>query len=477
LNEISIIEEKLPLSQKINYSLANVSLNTLNGIIGTGITFFYITILGLDPLRAGNVWLIFGIWNAINDPLIGVIQDRTKGGRNGRRMPYLRYGSFVYAALFILCWYPIGDIGNQTVLFYNLLLALCAFDTLFTMLGCIIYPLPAEIAIKSSNRSTLMVWSNIIGGLFGFITSVLTSVLLIDSGADSLNSLHPWFRPIMIIIGVSMGLLMFITSFYLKENLYTTDEEPLSFFKSFIETFKNSPFLVYEIGVFLILIAQSMLTTGMLFYMKDVLQISGILVTIPYIILALSQVAFSLVVNKMIKKYGLKKNLILGAIWLIFSLFLMFWIGWWYMGALVGLLLASFGISAISLTSSPMFADIVDYDEILTGKRRETSYSGIQAFLTKFSISIGTWLFLLIIDSYGYISNKIFDQFPQPQPAQFGIMLAMFVIPAIIALFTLLIMRFYKLDGLEWEKEKAKLAEVHLRKEIEFLQKQKQKTK
>jgi GPH family glycoside/pentoside/hexuronide:cation symporter len=220
-----------------------------------------------------------------------------------------------------------------------------------------------------------------------------------------------------------------------------------------------------------------MLTTGMLFYMKDVLQISGILVTIPYIILALSQVAFSLVVNKMIKKYGLKKNLILGAIWLIFSLFLMFWIGWWYMGALVGLLLASFGISAVSLTSSPMFADIVDYDEILTGKRRETSYSGIQAFLTKFSISIGTWLFLLIIDSYGYISNKIFDQFPQPQPAQFGIMLAMFVIPAIIALFTLLIMRFYKLDGLEWEKEKAKLAEVHLRKEIEFLQKQKQKTK
>lgn len=475
MSEPTTIEEKLPLSQKVNYSLANVSLNTLNGIIMTGMTFFYIAILGLDPIKAGNAWLIFGIWNAINDPILGNLQDRTRT-KHGRRMPYLRYGSFAYSILFILCWYPIGDTGNQTVLFYNLLLALCAFDTLFTMLGVIIYPLPAEIAIKSSNRSTLMLWSNIIGGLFGLVTSVLTSMLLLDSDSTSIDSLHPWFRPVMIIIGVSMGIMMFITSFFLKENLYTTEEEPLGFFKSFVVTFKNCPFIVYEIGVFLVLIAQTMLTTGLLYYMDDVLQIEGILVTIPYVLLALSQVAFSILVNNMIKKYGLKKVLIIGVIWLIFSLLMMFGIGWWYIGAIFGLIFASLGIAAVSLTSSPMFADIIDYDELkISGKRREASYSGIQAFLTKFCISIGNWLFLLIIKYSGYISDPLYIG-PQPFSARLGIMVSMFIVPGIIATFTLFIMRFYKLDGPEWNIQKTHLAEIHLQKEMEFLEKQKQRS-
>ncbi len=386
------------------------------------------------------------------------------------RMPYLRYGSFFYAALFILCWYPLGDTSSQNVLFYNLLIALCAFDTLFTMLGCIIYPLPAEIAIKSSNRSTLMLWSNIIGGIFGLVTSVLTSSLLLDR-----ETLHPLLRPVMIVIGVSMGLLMFVTSFFLKENLYTTEEEPLGFFKSFVETFKNTPFLIYEIGVFLVLIAQSMLTAGLLYYMDDVLQIEGILVTIPYVILALSQVGFSILVNFLIKKKGLKKIMIAGALWLIFSLVLMFGIGWWYIGAMFGLIFASLGIAAVSLTSSPMFADIVDFDEVLTGKRREASYSGIQAFLTKFCISIGNWLFLAIIDMSGYISNLNYIG-PQPFSAKLGIMIAIFIVPAVIASLTTIVMKFYKLDGPEWDKQKLKLEIIHREKEETFLKKQKSMT-
>ncbi len=472
MSETRILEEKLPLSQKINYSLANMSLNSLNGIVITGFSFFYVTILGLDLLTAGNMWLIFGIWNAINDPILGTLQDRTRT-KIGRRKPYIRYGSFIYAALFILCWYPFGNLENQTVLKWNFLLSLCAFDTLFTMIGCILYPLPAEIAIKSSNRSTLMLWSNIIGGIFGLVTSTVTSVLLLDSGSESIDSLHPWFRPSMIIIGIIMGIILFITSFFLKENMYTIEEKPLGFFKSFMETFKNIPFLIYEIGVFMVLIAQSMLNGGLLYYMNDVLRIEGLLSTIPYVLLALSQVIFSIIINKLIKKNGLKKILVLGGIWLIISLILMFFIGWWYIGAIIGLILASFGIAAVSLTSSPMFSDIIDYDEILTGKRREASYSGIQAFLTKFCISIGNWLFLLIIDKFGYISQKVIPQLPQPYPAQFGIMIAIFIIPAAILSITLVVMIFYKLDGPEWDKQKAELELIHYKKEIEFLQKRK----
>ena len=87
MSESTPFEEKLPLSQKVNYSLANMSLNTLNGIVMTGLSFFYVTILGLDLITVGNMWLIFGIWNAINDPLLGVVQDRTTT-KIGRGKPY-----------------------------------------------------------------------------------------------------------------------------------------------------------------------------------------------------------------------------------------------------------------------------------------------------------------------------------------------------------------------------------------------------
>ncbi|MBN2157620.1 MAG: MFS transporter [Candidatus Lokiarchaeota archaeon] len=462
---MSEIKEKLPLSQKIHYALANMSLNSLNGIIGSGMIFFYTNKLLLDPDLVGIAWLIFGIWNAINDPLLGTLQDRTKT-RMGRRIPYLRFGSFVYGALFILCWYPLGNIANELVLFFNLLLALCAFDTLFTMLGCILYPLPAEIAIKSSNRSTLMVWSNIIGGIFGLVTNVLVTYLLIG---DESTEIHPLFKPAMIAIGILMSSIMFISSFFLKENLYTVEEEPLGFIESFKETFKNRPFIIYEAGVFLFLIAQTMLTTGLLYYINDVLNLSGIQVVIPYVLLALSQVGFSILANRLVPIYGLKKLLIGGAIWVCGSLILMFGIGWWFIGALIGLLIASFGIAVVSLTSSPLFADIIDYDEIQTGKRREASYSGIQAFLTKFCISIGNWLFLFIIKRFGYEAN----QTSQSQFAQLGIMLSMFVIPAIIAISTLLIVSYYPLYGPEWEQQKLELAKIHHEKEIEFLKKHK----
>ena len=118
----------------------------------------------------------------------------------------------------------------------------------------------------------------------------------------------------MVIIGIAMGIMMFVNSFFLKENLYTIEEEPLGFIQSFVETFKNKAFLVFEVAVFLVLIAQSMLSTGLLFYIDSVLQIEGFYITIPYVLLALSQVVFSIIINRLVPKYGLKNLLVFGAV-------------------------------------------------------------------------------------------------------------------------------------------------------------------
>ena len=112
-----------------------------------------------------------------------------------------------------------------------------------------------------------------------------------------------------------------------------------------------------------------------------------------------------------------------------------------------------------------VIADIVDYDETRTGKRRETTYSGINALLTKPAISIANWLFLRIINDFGFDSF----QTTQSSSTQMGIMIGFSLIPAIFLIFSSIVMLFYPLDGSEWLAQKAELIKIHEKKEIDYL--------
>ena len=97
-------EEKVSVSSKFWLCSADCLCGTLSGLItGGGMTYFYTKYLGLDEGLASIVWMIFAVWNALNDPLFGYISDRTKS-KLGRRIPYIRYGALLYGVIFILSY-------------------------------------------------------------------------------------------------------------------------------------------------------------------------------------------------------------------------------------------------------------------------------------------------------------------------------------------------------------------------------------
>ena len=68
----------------------------LQSLVAAGaLTYYFVNIRGLSTSYTGIVWLLFGVWNAINDPLFGYISDRTKN-KLGRRIPYIRYGAPIF---------------------------------------------------------------------------------------------------------------------------------------------------------------------------------------------------------------------------------------------------------------------------------------------------------------------------------------------------------------------------------------------
>jgi GPH family glycoside/pentoside/hexuronide:cation symporter len=453
---------KLPLKSKLAYGGLGAGISLPSQIAFSAITFFYNVKLGLNPNLIGLAWMIFSIWNAVNDPLFGFIGDSTKSEKYGRRIPYIRFGAPIYGVIFILCWFPLVDIKNQLALFLNFIIVLFAFDTIFTILGLINFTLPAEMAMTAKERSNLLVYGNILNSIALLISFILPIILLTGNG--SLVDVSA-FLVTMVLVGIISAVILFLSSFYLKENKYTQMETSLPVSKGIIETFKNKPFLIFEISNFSFTLAQTILTTAIFYYIDYILVVSGLIASIPLLLVFLVIFAFLIVFNKLIVRYGVKKIFIFSILWTGLSFIILFFLGWILTTALIGFVLIGIGMSGYMLSNQVLIADIVDYDETRTGKRRETTYSGINALLTKPAISIANWLFLTIISSLGFQEGLQ----PQEYSAQLGILIGFTLIPAIFLIMGGIMMFLYRLDGPEWLSQKQELIKVHEKKETDYL--------
>ena len=143
-------EENVPLSSRIFVSAADGFVNLMQGVISAALSFYFVKNRGMDEGLAGLVWILFGIWNAINDPLYGYI---------GRRIPYIRYGAPLIAIAYIACWIHWPGDGNDTILFIQLLLTLFFYDTFYTAVASALYVMPFEMAVSNKARGSLLVWT------------------------------------------------------------------------------------------------------------------------------------------------------------------------------------------------------------------------------------------------------------------------------------------------------------------------------
>ena len=169
-------EERVPVKSRVWISIADSSTAILQSLVAaSALTYYFVKLRGLDPKMAGVVWLLFGIWNAINDPLLGYISDRTRS-KIGRRLPYIRFGAPLLALFFILFWiYLPGSDTNQTMLFLQMLVVLFLYDTIYTSIATNIYIMPYEMAVSNKARSSIYIWK--------IIFMVFTIIIPLGTGA------------------------------------------------------------------------------------------------------------------------------------------------------------------------------------------------------------------------------------------------------------------------------------------------------
>ena len=188
---------------------------------------------------------------------------------------------------------------------------------------------------------------------------------------------------------------------------------------------------------------------------------------LPLLVFFIVVFLFFPIYSKLIIKYGLKKIFALVLIFTGISFVISFFIAWNLYTSFIAMILIGIGISGYYITNQLVMADVIDNDEILTGKRRETSYAGMNALVTKPTNSLGPWILLSVITMFGFNNTP---GAVQEESAKLGIMIAFTLIPAILILISAFFIRYFPLSGPEWSKKKEELHRIHLEKEKAYLE-------
>jgi len=465
--KIELPEEKLTKKTKLGFSFGSLANNILNGFVFANITFFYNQKLNADASLLAFAWLLFAIWNTVNDPIVSYFIDNTRT-KIGRRIPYIRYGSFLYALAFIFCWIPIAPQGNQIALFFNFLLVLFLLDTMFSIVGCCFFCLPAEIAITAKGRASLGVYTSLIG-LLNIVIGIILPIMLLTTQ----EGIPDIFYISIIILGLLCALILFGTSYLYKENMFAQLQPHEPFIEGLRLTLKNKALWIFMVPAFFIAIAFPIFQTGLLYYIDYI--ISG-LDLILFVLALIIGIIVGMAINVVrVATLGPKRIMIVNLTVISAGFMVMFIMGQNTALVAIPTFAMGFGFAGAMVSSGVIMGDVIDNDEVITGKRREAIYGGVNAIVTKPSLSIANWLFLMMLTTFQFVDPILVgdDYVKQAQSASgiLGILIAFCLVPSILTAICALALYWYPLDGPEWLMKKKDLIELHQKKEQEYLQK------
>ncbi|MCP4749377.1 MAG: hypothetical protein GY866_00655 [Proteobacteria bacterium] len=123
---------KLSLGIKIGFGVGDIYGGGAMVIIGFFYLYFLTDILLIAPALAGTVFLVSKIWDAVSDPIMGIISDRTRT-RFGRRRPYFLIGMLLIFLSFFMMWYPV-DFSLEIHRFTYVVVAYVFFSTAYTII-------------------------------------------------------------------------------------------------------------------------------------------------------------------------------------------------------------------------------------------------------------------------------------------------------------------------------------------------------
>lgn len=426
----------LPLRLKLLFSTGDLSTSIPLAIIMFFQLYFLTDVAGLRPDLAGWSVGLSRIWDAINDPLFGLISDRIRT-RWGRRRVLLLFGAIPLGLTFTFMWMTpsFGQVG--LAIYYALMFIL--FDTVFTLVHVGYNALTPEMTSDYDERSTLngfrMVFS--ISGTLGAI--VLTTILgwyISDS------------RLLYGLVGLALGFLIMIPPWIVfrvtRERSAAELPAPLPVGEALRATLSNYPFRLV-MGLYLLSwTTASILAAVLVYYARYYLLVPE---QANYFVLTAEGAAilFIPMVVWLSRRLDKRRAFILGMVSWIAILMGLFALPRDQVSLAYSLaFLAGLGIATAYVVPWAMVPDVVEYDQARTGQRREGSFYAFASFFQKLATGFAIWAMGQAFAWAGYVTPTQGQAQPvQPDQALQAIRFFAGPAPTLLLLFAIACAWFY----------------------------------
>ncbi len=460
---------KVPMTQKIAFGFGMLANQMFPAIISIFIVVL-VESLGFPGWMWGVVSLVPRLFDAITDPIMGFISDNTKS-RWGRRRQYVMLGAIIMGISFIIMWQLFKDNSLDYNFYYFL------FTSLVFYLGLTIFSVPYvamgyEMSDDFHERTNIMAIAQFIGQ-WAWVIAPWFWILMDDK--DWFPSSEVAVRELAVWVAIICMIFAMIPAIFIKsKSTLNEDYESITFSSilkklhtifivNFGEAFKMKPFRKLCIATFLVFNAFQTVAAFTYFiivyylfngvtgpdgawWWPTLFGSVGALVT-SFIVIP--------IVAKMSKILGKKKAFMVSQSVSIIGYILLWFLfipGKPYM-FLFALPLFSFGIGGLFTLMMSMTADVIDLDELNTGKRREGIFGAIYWWMVKFGFGIAGGLSGVIFSIIGFESGAP----TQTEEAIIGLRLFFSGLPILGTLIALYVMWDYDLT-----EEKAKEIRVEL---------------
>ena len=399
--------------------------------------YFYTDVVGISPLLAGWIYALGIGWDAITDPYMGYIAERTRT-KMGSYRPYILFGSIPLAFSFILLfWVPPFE---GTFLFIFLIMVNLFHRTCFTIVSVPYSSLTARITDDSEERTKLTT-ARMLGASFGTLTISALGFPIINwfgSGEESLGFIY---------LGVCSGLaaifILAITVKTVRERNFNLEITQLPKFSEVSKSIVNNyAFLIVFASTLTLITTSIMFNKNLIYYTKyalDLHEYQGLIlgVSSASAFLAIPVWAYSAL------KIGKRNSWLISMILLVFS-FLFFYL---YpiknlLELLIVLAVLGIGNGATGVLFWSMLPDTIEYGEWKTGVRTESSLYGFMTFAQKGGIAISALILGVLLTNIGFVPNTI-----QTEETLENLKTLMTFIPLSGVVLSFILVYFYPIDS------------------------------
>lgn len=419
---------KLSFGSKMKFGIADFGLSAVTSCIQFFMLFYYTDVVHISPGIAGTAMLVGKLtWDLINDGLFGYLCDKTKS-RWGRRRPYLMFCSVPLALSFWLMFSLPEGLGPLPA-FFGILLTAMLFDTFHTLVSTSYYAMTAELTTDYDERTSIATFRmifNVIGYIFGAaITTVIAGLLQ----KYLKMSLRGAWSMVGLFFGVLAAASTMIVGFSNKFKSVVNDEPVKTpALKALFSTLKNKSFVSFLIISGIMSVAFTLVTTILPYFIIYPMGMEDSLSLI--MILLLGTLGLFLVPCKAVAdRIGKGKTYALGigiaSVALLAASFLPASVA---PAVYAVAIIAGIGFSSQWICPHSMLPDVVEYDELLSGQRREGLHYGMWGMVCKVTSALAMAISGWGLELFGYVE----DADVQSGPAMLGIRILFSALPVLL---------------------------------------------